>query len=329
MWQGFKVVLFTIAATAAALAGARAQEQPPVQQPLAKQPLAEQPLAERPGSDAAPAEAPPDPAPLPPVELAVPERSVPLTLVVEQAQRYRRCIERARLYPDTVLAEALEWRDAGGGLPARHCIAVALVTLEEYAEGAARFEQVAEDLRLGRDLPRTNEPLPRAVLLSELYSQAGNAWLLSDDPARAYNAFSQALAEAPDGGGIALEALIDRARASAASGDYAAALRDLDRAVLIDAGRVDLYVYRASAHRALDAYDAAQAEVDTALHLDPANPDALLEQGNLARLTGDDTTARQTWLTLLQRYPDTPAAQAAQTNLERMDVRGVDDGDGG
>ena len=97
--------------------------------------------------------------------------------------------------------------------------------------------------------------------------------------------------------------------------------------MLIDAGRVDLYVYRASAHRALDDYDAAQTEVDTALHLDPANPDALLEQGNLARLTGDDTTARQTWLTLLQRYPDTPAAQAAQTNLERMDVRGVEDGE--
>ena len=193
------------------------------------------------------------------------------------------------------------------------------------AAPSSTSEEEARDLLVEPFL----EPLPRAVLLSELYSQAGNAWLLSDDPARAYNAFSQALAEAPDGGDIALEALIDRARASAASGDYEAALRDLDRAVLIDAGRVDLYVYRASAHRALDAYDAAQAEVDTALHLDPANPDALLEQGNLARLTGDDTTARQTWLTLLQRYPDTPAAQAAQTNLERMDVRGVDAEDGG
>src|ERR1700761_3909256 len=56
------------------------------------------------------------------------------------AQRYERCLDLAHSDPQRAFAEADAWRNLGGGFPAQHCAAVALVGLKKYPEAATQLE---------------------------------------------------------------------------------------------------------------------------------------------------------------------------------------------
>ena len=85
---------------------------------------------------------------------------------------YRGCMELADSDPGRALDQAEARRKAGGGTPAGHCAAVALVRLGRFEDGAKRFEALAGE---------TNRPDLRAGLLD----QAAGAWLLKGSAEKA------------------------------------------------------------------------------------------------------------------------------------------------
>lgn len=223
-----------------------------------------------------------------------------------EADHYARCLDRARQDPSAAWDDALAWRDTGGGHPAEHCAAVALIGLKQYAEAGKRLEKLADEM--------FKAP---SDLRAEVLGQAGQAWLLGGDPTRAAEMLTQALALAPDDADI----LTDRAEAFAGQGKYREAIGDLDRALARDPRRVDALVFRASAHRAVNELDPALSDADAALRVSPDDPDALLERGNVRRLKGDSAGARKDWLRILQVAPKSAADTAARDNIEKLDVK--------
>jgi len=219
---------------------------------------------------------------------------------------YDGCLSRARETPEQGLEQALAWRDAGGGDAARHCVAIALLNLGRAGLAAERLELLAGDMA-GRP----------ATARAEVLAQAGNAWLIAGNAARADAALSTALELAPDDPDL----LIDRARALALARNYGRAFADLDRAVALAPDRVDALVFRAAARRQLDDRERALEDVELALALAPDDVDALIERGILYRLAGRDDAARADWLKVLELAPDDPAGDTARANLERLDLK--------
>lgn len=219
--------------------------------------------------------------------------------------RYEACIARTNSDAQGALEEAVQWRDSGGGAPARHCAAIALIRMGKFADAAAELDALADAL------DKTNARLRPAVL-----DQAGQAWMRADQPDKALASFSRAIEAKPGD----VELLIDRALAYAAKGGYWDAVDDLNAAADLAPKRADIYTFRASAYRYLGALDLAKTDLERALALAPDNPVALLERGIVRRLSGDAAGARADWLKVVTLAPKTPAARAAQTNLERLDV---------
>jgi tetratricopeptide (TPR) repeat protein len=251
-------------------------------------------------SAAGPAE--PHGAPLlaapPPPPLPGPPRSAEA-----DAATYENCMTAARAEPDAGHKHAQDWQERGGGHPADHCLAVALIGLQQYKEAATRLET------LGQAMVRAP-----AALRAEVFGQAGQAWLLAGNPERAYAANSAALTLRPDDP----ELLLDRAQAAGSAGWYDKAIADLDQVLKADPARVDALIYRASAHRAQDRLDRAWADVSAALVLASESVPALLERGNIRRLLGDADGARQDWRRVAALAPGSAAATAAIANIERL-----------
>lgn len=220
------------------------------------------------------------------------------------APRYTACLARTEVEPKEAFEDAIQWRDEGGGPPAEHCAAQALVALGLYADAAGRLEALAQ--RIKED----------ARFKGLILGQAGQAWLLADNPGRAEAVATAALALRP----ADMELYIDRAQARAQLGDFTLAVADLDAALDMNSGRPDVLAMRASAKRYLDDVAGALADAERAVALDPGHPEALLERGNLRRLEGDTAGARADWLQVLSVAPDTAAADAARKNIEKMDV---------
>jgi tetratricopeptide (TPR) repeat protein len=225
---------------------------------------------------------------------------------LEQAARYRACMDLAETAPDEALEAAQTWADLGGSDPARHCAAVALMRLGHHVAAAEELETLAGSLEADY-----------AFLQIPILIQAAQTWLAAGNTERAYRVQTTALARQPNN----IELLVDRAFTAAEVGNYEAALADLDRALSNAPNRADILVLRASAQRFLGLSEAALADVEAALRLDPRNPDGLLERGTLRRLAGDEAGARDDWLRVTRLAPDTPTAAAARANLARLDVK--------
>ena len=222
---------------------------------------------------------------------------------IADAQHYDRCLEMAHSDPQKAYADAESWRDIGGGFPARHCAAVALMGLKKYTEAATTLEALANAMmQLGPGMR------------GDALEQAGQAWLLAGKPAEAKSAFDAALGYKPKDA----EILIDRAEAHALSGKYFDAIDDLNAALDQMPNRVDALVYRASAYRQLGSLDLALDDLQRALRLDPNSVPGLLERGNLRRLENDDAGAKADWQQVLKLGPGTPAAASAQNNLAQL-----------
>lgn len=222
----------------------------------------------------------------------------------DSTSRYGQCMALAATNPDAALEKAMAWTEKGGGDPAGHCAATALMGLARYKEAAEAFELLAQN--------SSAHPPERAALLG----QAGQAWLLAGDPEKAADVLSRALTLTPDDAALR----VDRAQASYDLRRYGQSITDLDTALTIDPKLVDAYVFRASAYRRLGDLEKAEAEADTALSLNNVHPEALLERGIIHRLKDDRVGARRDWLTLITVAPHSEAARVAKANLDRMDA---------
>lgn len=223
-----------------------------------------------------------------------------------EARRYTECMETVLRNPDGAFENALAWSYEGGGFPARHCAASALLALEHYAEAAIRLEQMAEDMT-GSE----------AQLRPDVLRQAGRAWLLQGDLERALADFTTAIKIAPRDPLL----LKDRGTVLALAGLYWEAIDDLNLILETDPDDVDALIMRAGAYRFLESGELAMEDVERALTIDPDNVDALAERGNLRRLMGDDQGAHDDWVRVLQIAPDSPAADASRANIEKLDVK--------
>ena len=221
------------------------------------------------------------------------------------AETYERCMRLTRRDPHAAQGLAESWHQRGGAHPADHCAAVALIALGKYKEGATRLQALAQAMATAK---------APTSLRAGVLDQAGQAWLLAGDPARAYLVEGAAAALAPGDP----ELLIDLAEAAAAAGYLDRAVADLDRVLKVEPNRVDALVYRASAYRALDRLDPARADIDRALVEAPGSAPALLERGNIRRLEGDRDGARSDWEAVGRLAPGSPADMAARANIEHL-----------
>lgn len=224
----------------------------------------------------------------------------------DEAAEYKACIKLTKREPELAFESALTWRDQGGGFPARHCAALALVGMKKYHIAAPRLEKLAEEMRDSG-----------SHLVVPVLSQAANAWLLAEDYERANAVATTALEIAPQN----IEMLIDRSRILAKAANYREAFNDLDLVLRLDPARSDALAFRASAWRQLGNNERALEDVELALSLTPNLIDALIERGILLRLAGNTDDARRDWLKVLEISPHSPAGETARRNLEKLDVR--------
>ena len=218
------------------------------------------------------------------------------------ASHYQRCLAASSANPAAALADAEAWAKAGGGVPAQHCAALALVSLKRYAEAGSRLDKIAG-----------GSAKLEAQFRVALYDQAGNAWLLAGDGARAVQSFSGALtlsAGDPD-------LFADLARAHAMRRNWQEVVLDLNAALQLSPRRADLLVLRASARRALKNYQDAMADTEAALKLSPGDGSALVERGLLRRQLGDVGGARRDFQAALKTATGS-VAEEAKSNLDDL-----------
>ncbi len=192
------------------------------------------------------------------------------------AGRYTRCMSAVETNPSVAYERALAWRFEGGGAPARHCVAAALVGLGQYAEGAARLQEAAA-------LPETGGEAIRA----EMLAQSGSAWLQAGRPGQAETVLTQALSLRPGD----VDLLIDRGLARALQEQYRSAAEDLSVALSARPDDMDALRLRANAWVEMGRYEEAARDVIRGLQLVPGDVELLLVRGRVVQALGSRTPA--------------------------------------
>lgn len=183
--------------------------------------------------------------------------------------RFEQCVALIDDNPERAYEEGMAWSAETFELGGYRCAAMALVEQGRYVEGARRFESVA-GLMAGED----------EALRAELWSQAGNAWLLARDPGHARSAFTRAIALMEGATQFLPDLYIDRSRAYAAEQDYRNAEEDLSRALDLRPQDALALRLRADTRMRQGAFELALADAEAAVALDPTNVDALLMMGH-------------------------------------------------
>lgn len=221
------------------------------------------------------------------------------------AARYADCMQKVETSPKEAFDLADAWAAMGGGEPAKHCSAAALLKLGLATDAAERLEALAKASAQEDDI--------RAHMLD----QAGQAWAEAKNWDRANAAQSAALALAPK----SVDLWVSRARTRAQALNYGLAVDDLNQALKRDPKNVEALVLRGSAYRFLDAQDLALADLDAAVKLDPTNPSARLERGILHRLMKHPALAREDWREALLNAPDdAPIIEDIRRNIELLEL---------
>jgi Tfp pilus assembly protein PilF len=170
--------------------------------------------------------------------------------------RYDRCITLAEKEPQAAYDMASSWRSDNGGVAAMHCQGMALINLGQPARGAGVLDAAAEKMDLSSP-----------VLAADLFSQAGNAWLLAGDAARATARFTWALDRMPDAMASRTDILIDRARAFAAQENKSGALADLTAALALMPKNISALLLRAELYLSMGNSAKARSDLATAKSL--------------------------------------------------------------
>ena len=194
---------------------------------------------------------------------------------LEETARLERCVETMQTDPETAYENGLAWLGNGNRPKARHCVALSLVELGLFAEGATRLESLA-------NAPDAGDLEARALF----HAQAGSAYLLGDLPAAALVAIDNALKVRPGDTGL----LLDRGTAHAALSNWDLAISDLNRVIADRPGDVDALTLRARAFLGDERFPEALADVSAARQLDPDAIDLLVLRGDIreARRLADE-----------------------------------------
>lgn len=221
--------------------------------------------------------------------------------------RYDACAALAKADPTKAEAEAIRWRDAGGGLPARQCLGLAYAAQERWQPAALAFEQAATEAEKARD--------GRAATF---WVQAANAALAGDDAAQARRQIDRALALPVMGDVLRGEAYLDRARAGVALADLPAARADLDQALALAPADPLAWLLSATLARRQKDLARAQADIARAVKLSADDASVQVEAGNIAALSGNIEAARSAWTKAATIAPQSPAGIAAKDGLAQL-----------
>jgi tetratricopeptide (TPR) repeat protein len=225
----------------------------------------------------------------------------PLASTPDNLRIYSDCMKLARSEPLKALPVAEKWIGEGGGLGARHCVAIAMFEAGRYVEAANRLESIAVDM--GQERPG---------LRAELFAQEGQAWMEAGQAENAASAQSSAL----DLKGDDPDLWIDRGLSYAAMKAWPRAISDFGHALELRGNDVDTLVLRAAAWR--NAGDSAKALEDAqlALKMAPDHSEALLERGFAYLGLNNRTAANADFNRVLQIVPpDSDAGRRAETGL--------------
>ncbi|MBT4770055.1 MAG: hypothetical protein HOO00_05960 [Rhodospirillaceae bacterium] len=225
---------------------------------------------------------------------------------LDEARRYTGCLKLARKNPRKAFNNAIVWtneEETGEEFPARHCLAAALLAMQNFSAAALLLEDLIGEI-----------DDPTHPLKAELLRQAGQAWLLDNQPEDAEEKFTAALVILPNDPDL----FIDRSIAKAGRQEYWQALEDLNRAIELAPDQVEPLILRSTTYRHLNGIALARADIDHALKLSPNNPDALFERGMIRYMQEDKEGAKEDWQSVLLFAPRSPLAQAAKKNLEKV-----------
>jgi tetratricopeptide (TPR) repeat protein len=170
--------------------------------------------------------------------------------------RYEQCLALVDSDAERAYEEGMAWAAEGNALNAYRCAALALIAQNRIDEGARRLESLATAMNPAETSAR-----------AELFSQAGNAWLLAEEPARARSAFTRAISTTAPTSAQMPDLLIDRARAYAMEGDYRLAEEDLSGALDQRPNDALALRLRASARMHQSSFQLAEADALSALRL--------------------------------------------------------------
>lgn len=205
-----------------------------------------------------------------PFALLQAEAPGPGSAAERSALRFNQCV--ALIDEDAVRAyeEAMAWAAEAQAVNAFRCAAMALIAQNRADEGARRLDSLGTAVNPAE-----------TGLRAELFSQAGNAWLLAREPGRARSSFTRAIAIIGVDPTQLPELLIDRSRAYAMEGDWRHAEEDLSRALDVAPTSALALRLRAAARMRQEVYDLAEADALAAARIEPENVENYLILGHI------------------------------------------------
>lgn len=220
-------------------------------------------------------------------------------------KRYDGCVRAIDTDAGKVEQFAVEWQALGGGLPARHCLALAQLRQGNNAAAAQTLAKAAQAAEIGK-----------SPLAADFWGQAGNAAMLAGDMRGAIAHFGSGLMAAGEfAPQRSANLLVDRARAFTEAGNRASARADLDQALKLADGEATAWLLSAALARRDADLPRAVADIARAAAIAPGNPDILFEQGNIAAASGDGDAARSFWQKARTAEPGSDAASLAAKAL--------------
>ncbi len=220
--------------------------------------------------------------------------------------RYQACVALAKSDPARAEAEAAAFARAGGGVPARHCQALAQLAAGRPAEAAATLAEAARAAEAAR-----------SPFAADLWAQAGNAAFLAGSNAEAMGFLDSAIAGAGRFSPRRTAAFhIDRARVAADMGELARARADLDEAIRLAPDDPAAWMLSAALARREGNLGRAVADMERATARAGDDPDVLFEAGNVAAAGGDMENARKLWAMAERAGPGSEAARLAAEALK-------------
>ena len=221
------------------------------------------------------------------------------------SKRYDGCIRAIEADARKVEQFAVEWQALGGGLPARHCLALAQLHQGNNVAAAQTLMKAA--------MAAETQKSPMAA---DFWAQAGNAAILGGDIRGAIAHFSSGIIAAGEfAPQRTANLLVDRARAQAELKELKAARSDLDQALKLTQTEPDAWLLSAALARRENDLPRARADIARAAALAPTDGDILFEQGNIAGASGDTAAARSHWQQVEKLAPNSDAATLARNAL--------------
>jgi tetratricopeptide (TPR) repeat protein len=247
---------------------------------------------------------------IPIVQLIALHAAVPARADADPA-RYQRCVLQVKANAQAALEAARSWESEGGSTPAAHCAALAFLAMGHAADAAARLRDLADnDRTIGKELR------------ADLYDEAGNAWLVAEQPDRAISALSSAIkltSEVNLPARTAATYYSDRARALTLVGDNVGARRDLNHSIAL-APTAAALTLRARIKRESKDLAGAANDIARALSLDGSFAEAYLERGRLEVGHGQRNAARQDFLKAAMAQ-EGPIREEAQREMQALDMK--------